>query len=163
MLTRAIANQTEKSQLHVKALEHATGSMFKSFYAKGHDAMLKDAELRQDQKAKKAQEEAARLAQQGFGRSQPGAPLTSQKTLGGSLSAEHRNKFVLELGDEEQELQIEQKTEQLTEMIRGVRQNTEHIGVVLKEQNALIDKLGNKTSDVHDSLLVARNRLDRIR
>jgi hypothetical protein len=152
MLTRAIANQTEKSHLNVKALEHATGSMFKSFYAKGHDAMIKDAELRQDQKAKKAQEEAARLAQQGFGRQQRGAPPTSQKTLGGGLSAEHRNKFVLELEDEEQEMRIEEKTEQLTEMIRGVRQNTEQIGVVLEEQNALIDKLGNK---VWDSLTVS--------
>jgi hypothetical protein len=49
-------------------------------------------------------------------------------------------------------MRIEEKTEQLTEMIRGVRQNTEQIGVVLEEQNALIDKLGNK---VWDSLTVS--------
>ena len=105
---------------------------------------IKEEELRQDLEAREKLDQARMLKQQGFGQSQRATGPTSQQTLGGSISAEHRNKFVLEDEDEEQEQRIEHKTQELTELIRGVRQDAEQIGGVLQEQNVLIDKLGQK-------------------
>lgn len=145
MLTRAIEHQGKVGDLNVRALHHANRSLWKSAIP-GQKVVdeIKEAELRQDLEAREQLDEAKRRRQQGFGQSQRVVQSTSRQTLGGGLSAEHRNKFVLESEDEEQEERIENKTQQLAELIRGVRQDTEQIGEVIVQQNAVIDSLGHK-------------------
>lgn len=156
MLTRAVEVEAERSHLNVKDLQDATGSMFKIFTARQRADKLNEERLRKDLEAREMRDQAKALKLQGPKRAQQGlgTPM-SQQTLGGGINAEHRKKFVLEEEDEEQEERMDQKTQELSDLIRGVRQDAEQIGGVLDEQNVLIDSLGNK---VWDSLTALKEK-----
>ncbi|KAL1841265.1 hypothetical protein VTJ49DRAFT_7267 [Mycothermus thermophilus] len=155
--------QAKRGDLNVKDLHDATGSMFKVFTARKRADKLNDEKLRQDLEAKQLRQQAQALKRDGFGRQQQELPSRKPQTLGTRADPAHRKRFVLEEEDEEQEARIDDKLEELNDIVSGVRLDAKKMNNVLAEQDVLIRKMAERTDRVQDNLIATQNRMDRIR
>ncbi|KAK4151187.1 P-loop containing nucleoside triphosphate hydrolase protein [Chaetomidium leptoderma] len=136
--------QGQRSNLNVKDLNDATGSMFKTFTARSRREKLDEEKLRQELGARQMREEAKEIKRVGGSQAQRKLLPKGQQTLGARSDPAHRKKFVLEEDDEEQEERLDGKLGELSELMRGVNMDAEQIGEVINEQNVLINSMNTR-------------------
>jgi hypothetical protein len=162
VLIPATEVQAKRSDLNVKDLHDATGSMFKVFTARKRSEKLNDEKLRQDLEAKQMRQQAQMLKSQGFGRQQDELSSRKPQTLGARADPAHRKRFVLEDEDEEQEERIENKLEELNDIVSGVRLDAKKMNGVLAEQDVLIRKMAERVCALMHATIVGQVHADSI-
>lgn len=155
--------QARIAEANVKDLQDANKSMF-NFYAmsrKRRDG-LNDERLVAELQEKEDRQRLQREAQQAKSRTNERMQTSSQRTFNSGGAANHSKYIFEEDSDGEQEARerrINDKTERAFYGVQQLHRTAQAIGAELEDQDPIISSLSDKTSRVHDKVLVNHNKI----
>jgi len=155
--------QTKRSDVNVKDLNDATGSMFKVFTARNRRERLNDERMRHDVEAKQLRSEARMIkAGEDLTATKQRMQPASQRVLGAGSDRPNIKQFVFEEEDEVQELRIHDKQGALLRATKMARAQAEEMGQDIEKDNVLIASMTERSDRVHNKLMATHNRMNRI-